>query len=206
MILYLPFYSRREHLMFKKKPLSDDAPKLEGAGDAPSPGPRLRRKIILIAGLAGLSVVALLGGLMAALGPSAAIAVLTGAPTPEESAAPLPDDANPPPPGAELVVMPFEEMIVNISATAESGRQISRFLKVDLALVYDRTQDSGGLVETRHIFLRDAFQDYLRQLAERDLEGTLGLITVKGELLRRARAIAGSDAPHEMVITGLVIQ
>jgi flagellar FliL protein len=134
------------------------------------------------------------------------MAVLTGAPTPEESAAPLPDDANPPPPGAELVVMPFEEMIVNISATAESGRQISRFLKVDLALVYDRTQDSGGLVETRHIFLRDAFQDYLRQLAERDLEGTLGLITVKGELLRRARAIAGSDAPHEMVITGLVIQ
>ncbi|MDX1820448.1 MAG: flagellar basal body-associated FliL family protein [Paracoccaceae bacterium] len=192
--------------MFKKKPLSDDAPKLEGAGDAPSPGPRLRRKIILIAGLAGLSVVALLGGLMAALGPSAAMAVLTGAPTPEESAAPLPDDANPPPPGAELVVMPFEEMIVNISATAESGRQISRFLKVDLALVYDRTQDSGGLVEARHIFLRDAFQDYLRQLAERDLEGTLGLITVKGELLRRARAIAGSDAPHEMVITGLVIQ
>lgn len=192
--------------MFKKKPLSDDAPKVEGAGDAPSPGPRLRRKIILIAGLAGLSVVALLGGLMAALGPSAAMAVLTGTPTPEESAAPLPDDANPPPPGAELVVMPFEEMIVNISATAESGRQISRFLKVDLALVYDRTQDSGGLVETRHIFLRDAFQDYLRQLAERDLEGTLGLITVKGELLRRARAIAGSDAPHEMVITGLVIQ
>ena len=192
--------------MFQKTPLSDDAPKVEGAGDAPSPGPRLRRKIILIAGLAGLSVVALLGGLMAALGPSAAMAVLTGAPTPEESAAPLPDDANPPPPGAELVVMPFEEMIVNISATAESWRQISRFLKVDLALVYDRTQDSGGLVEARHIFLRDAFQDYLRQLAERDLEGTLGLITVKGELLRRARAIAGSDAPHEMVITGLVIQ
>ena len=192
--------------MFKKKPLSDDAPKVEGDGDAPVTGSRLRRKIILIAGLAGLSVLALLGGLMAALGPSGAIAVLTGAPAPEESATPLPDEANPPPPGAELVVMPFEEMIVNISATAESGRQISRFLKVDLALVYDRTQDSGGLVETRHIFLRDAFQDYLRQLAERDLEGTLGLITVKGELLRRARAIAGSDAPHEMVITGLVIQ
>ena len=102
--------------------------------------------------------------------------------------------------------MPFEEMIVNITATTDSGRQTSRFLKVDLALVYDKTQDAEGLVEARHIFLRDAFQDYLRQLAERDLEGTHGMITLKGELLRRARAIAGSDAPHELPITGLVVQ
>ena len=54
--------------------------------------------------------------------------------------------------------MPFDEMIVNISATTESGRQTSRFLKLDLALVYDRTQDTEGLVEMRHIYLRDAFQ------------------------------------------------
>tara|TARA_R110002012_G_scaffold247584_1_gene423242 strand:- start:181 stop:489 length:309 start_codon:yes stop_codon:yes gene_type:complete len=102
--------------------------------------------------------------------------------------------------------MAFDEMIVNISATTESGRQTSRFLKLDLALVYDRKQDPEGLVETRHIFLRDAFQDYLRQLADRDLDGTHGLVTVKGELLRRARAVAGSKAPHEVLVTGLVIQ
>ena len=124
----------------------------------------------------------------------------------EEAAVPQANGENPVPPGADMVVMPFDEMIVNITATAASGRQTSRFLKLDLALVYDKTQDEGGLVEMRHVFLRDAFQDYLRQLAERDLDGTLGLVTVKGELLRRARAIAGNDAPHEVLIMGLVIQ
>ncbi len=190
--------------MFKKKSLPAGA--APAAEDEATPKQGSRRKLMLILGLVVLSVVALGGGLVAALGPSGVMAMLTGHKAEEEIAAPQPGDAPPPPPGAELVVMPFEEMIVNITATTDSGRQTSRFLKVDLALVYDKTQDAEGLVEARHIFLRDAFQDYLRQLAERDLEGTHGMITLKGELLRRARAIAGSDAPHELLITGLVVQ
>ena len=178
----------------------DDA----ATGAAPKAG--ARRKIGMILGLVLLSVVALIGGLVAAVGPGGLMAMLGGDTHQEEAAAPQADAENPPPPGADMVVMPFDEMIVNITATAASGRQTSRFLKLDMALVYDRTQDAGGMVEMRHVFLRDAFQDYLRQLAERDLDGTLGLVTVKGELLRRARAIAGNDAPHEVLIMGLVIQ
>ena len=161
----------------------------------------------MILGLVLLSFVAIGGGLVAAIGPAGLRAMLSADPVAEELAAPQQEDVSPPPPpGADLVVMAFDEMIVNISATTESGRQTSRFLKLDLALVYDRKQDPEGLVETRHIFLRDAFQDYLRQLADRDLDGTHGLVTVKGELLRRARAVAGSKAPHEVLVTGLVIQ
>lgn len=197
-------YSMLGWSMFKKKTLPEKTASPEDDGAKPQGRPR--RRLIIILGLALLSVVALLGGVVAAVGPSGVVAMLSGDSGDIEAAVPQSADANPPPPGAELVVMPFEEMIVNITATADSGRQTSRFLKVDLSLVYDKTQDPGGLVETRHIYLRDAFQDYLRQLADRDLEGTHGLITVKGELLRRARAIAGSDAPHEMLITGLVIQ
>lgn len=191
--------------MFKKKPLPAGAPQPDGAeGEA---GAGSRRKLFMILGLVVLSVVAVGGGLVAAIGPSGLRAMLSGDPAVEDLAAPQQEDMSPPPPpGADLVVMAFEEIIVNISATTESGRQTSRFLKLDLALVYDRKQDPDGLVETRHIFLRDAFQDYLRQLADRDLDGTHGLVTVKGELLRRARAIAGSKAPHEVLITGLVIQ
>lgn len=191
--------------MFKKKPLPAGAPQPDGAEGAAGVGSR--RKLFMILGLVVLSVVAVGGGLVAAIGPSGLRAMLSGDPAVEDLAAPQQEDMSPPPPpGADLVVMAFEEMIVNISATTESGRQTSRFLKLDLALVYDRKQDPDGLVETRHIFLRDAFQDYLRQLADRDLDGTHGLVTVKGELLRRARAIAGSKAPHEVLITGLVIQ
>lgn len=191
--------------MFKKKPLPAGAPQLAGAEVAPEAGSR--RKLFMILGLVLLSFVAIGGGLVAAIGPAGLRAMLSADPVAEELAAPQQEDVSPPPPpGADLVVMAFDEMIVNISATTESGRQTSRFLKLDLALVYDRKQDPEGLVETRHIFLRDAFQDYLRQLADRDLDGTHGLVTVKGELLRRARAVAGSKAPHEVLVTGLVIQ
>lgn len=194
--------------MFKKKalPEGDAAPAGDDAGSDVAPKGGSRRKIGMILGLVLLSVVALVGGLVAAVGPGNLLAMLSGSAPHEDVAAPQAEGENPAPPGADMVVMPFEEMIVNITATAASGRQTSRFLKLDLALVYDRTQDEGGMVEMRHVFLRDAFQDYLRQLAERDLDGTLGLVTVKGELLRRARAIAGNDAPHEVLIMGLVIQ
>lgn len=185
-----------------KKPLQEEVPQEEGG----VPPLKRRRKALAIIGLAVLAVVALGAGLVAAVGPSALGAMLSGDAAEEVATAPDQDGTPPVPPGADMVVMPFQEMIVNISATTDSGRQTSRFLKVDLALVYDRTQDIEGKVEARHIFLRDAFQDYLRQLADRDLEGTYGLVNIKGELLRRARAIAGSDAPHELLITGLVIQ
>jgi len=191
--------------MFKKKPLPAGAAQPDG--DEVAAGAGSRRKLFMILGLVVLSLVAVGGGLVVAIGPSGLTAMLSADTDDEEVAAPQQEDASPPPPpGADLVVMAFDEMIVNISATTESGRQTSRFLKLDLALVYDSKQDPDGLVEMRHIFLRDAFQDYLRQLADRDLDGTHGLVTVKGELLRRARAIAGSEAPHEVLITGLVIQ
>lgn len=170
--------------------------------DAQAPGARRRRWPLLLA-LALLALLALAGGLAAALGTQGLRALLGGAPAPQEAAV---AEAEAPPPGADLAVLPFEDMIVNITATTESGRRTSRFLKLDLALVYDRAKDGAGQVETRHIYLRDAFQDYLRQLTDRDLDGTLGLVTVKGELLRRARAVSGSDAPHELLVQGLVVQ
>jgi flagellar FliL protein len=61
-------------------------------------------------------------------------------------------------------------------------------------------------VEERKEFVRDAFQDYLRQLSERDVQGSAGLAILKAELLRRARSIAGTDAPQEILISDLIIQ
>lgn len=194
--------------MFKKKQSATSPSPSETPGGKTSAAPG--RKLVLILGLVLVSLLALGGGLVAAIGPARLMALMVPDTAPEipQDIVATPEGTDPEalPPGADLVAMPFDEMIVNITAQTESGRQTSRFLKMDLSLVYDRQQDTAGVVEARHIFLRDAFQDYLRQLADRDLEGTHGLVTVKGELLRRARAISGSDAPREIVMTGMVIQ
>ncbi|MGY6704331.1 flagellar basal body-associated FliL family protein [Roseinatronobacter sp.] len=190
--------------MFKKKTTLGVSAAPETGGAATKA--RLLRRGVVLPSVAVLSVIALGGGVLVAFNPPGLPAFGNEGGTEIVSASASPDDAPPLPAGADLMVMPFDEMIVNITVTSESGRLASRFMKVDLALVYDQTQDEQGLVESRHIYMRDAFQDYLRQLTDRDIEGTLGLVTLKSELLRRARAIAGNNAPHEMVILGLVVQ
>ena len=54
--------------------------------------------------------------------------------------------------------------------------------------------------------MRDSFQDYLRTLDERDLRGSLGLSELKSELLRRARAVSGGEAPREILVSDMIVQ
>lgn len=187
--------------MFKKKAVDKTA-----GADGAAASPRPRRKLFLIFGVVVVLVLAAGGGLVATIGMPRMLEIIAGDSTQTDPDPEAAQDAEGAPPGADLVVMPFEAIIVNIAAPTASGQPVNRFLKLDLALVYDRVQDADGKVETRHIYIREAFQEYLRQLTERDFVGTLGLVTVKSELLRRARAITGSDAPHEIVVTELVVQ
>lgn len=106
----------------------------------------------------------------------------------------------------KLSVSPFKEIIVNINATTATGRSTSRFMKMNIALVYDSHLPGAERIEERRLFLRDSFQDYLRQLNERDLRGSIGLMTIKQDLLHRARTITDSDAPREMLVSDLIVQ
>ena len=105
-----------------------------------------------------------------------------------------------------IVVTPFQEIIVNITSTTATGRQTTRFLKLNLALAYDNTLPGAPRIEERKLFMRDSIQDYLRQLNESDLQGSIGLVRLKAELLRRARAISDSEAPQEFLIADLIVQ
>jgi len=150
------------------------------------------------------------------------MALLTGGEVPAAEAAPETADhasAEPSGHGAEagdaghgvapkeqIVVTPFKEIIVNIAATTATGRETTRFLKLNLALVYDEAVPGADQIEPRKLFLRDSFQEYLRQLNEVDLQGSVGLVNLKSELLRRARAISDSDAPQEILIADLIVQ
>ncbi|MWD29024.1 flagellar motor switch protein M [Aquicoccus sp. SCR17] len=174
----------------------------------------------LVLGLLLLCALGLAGGVALALGPGRALALLTGAT--DQATAPAAEEAghgdSPAAAGHgggdhagattanEMAVTPFKEIIVNISATTASGRKTTRFMKLNLAMVYDDHAEGAERIEARRLYLRDSFQDYLRQLTERDLQGSEGLVTLKAELLRRARAITDSEAPQEMLISDLIVQ
>lgn len=181
-------------------------------------GGALGKTLIRVVGVALLCVAALLAGVVVALGPERAMAVLTGgtpdpAPAAEEPAAEAgghgaaPEgDGHAAAPAEKIVVTPFKEIIVNISATTATGRQTTRFLKLNTALVYDSSKAGADHIEERKLYLRDSFQDYLRQLSERDVQGSAGLAILKAELLRRARTISDSQAPQEILISDLIVQ
>ena len=103
------------------------------------------------------------------------------------------------------IVLEFDEMIVNITGRSASGKKTTRFLKVKLSLV---VEDNGNFdeIESRKIYMRDSFQDYLRQVDEAELIGSMGLMNLKVNLLQRAKAIVGNKAPKEVFILDLIIQ
>ena len=104
------------------------------------------------------------------------------------------------------VVMPFREIIVNITSLTARGKETSRFLKLNLAIVYDPAEDGSERLAERQIYIRDSYVEYLRQLNETDLRGSAGLSALKTELLHRARLLSDSDAAQELLIADLVIQ
>ncbi|EAQ02171.1 hypothetical protein OB2597_21141 [Pseudooceanicola batsensis HTCC2597] len=163
--------------------------------------------------IAVVGLVALIGGLVAAMGFDDALALATGGGSDTHEAAPevTKNDSvaitHSSQKSAETVVVaPFKEIIVNIHATTATGRQTTRFLKLNAALVYDETLPGAAHVEERMVFVRDAFQDYLRQLSERDVQGSAGITILKAELLRRARSVSDSEAPREILISDLIVQ
>ncbi|WP_127900769.1 flagellar basal body-associated FliL family protein [Solirhodobacter olei] len=106
----------------------------------------------------------------------------------------------------ETEILPFKDIVVNISGSTATGATTTRFLKIDLDMVYAASAANKALMEKKQPYLRDAIVGYLRQLSEDDLRGTDGLLLLKAELLKRARAVVGSDAPQEFLVGDLVMQ
>lgn len=187
--------------------------------DAPAAAPArkpLGRRILVLLVLLLVSAAALAGGLAVSMGPKAFTTFLLS-----EESAEAPAQAEGPgktaiaghgtagahgPAASSLVITPFKEIITNITSTTATGRHTTRFLKLNVALAYDDKAEGADRVEARKLYMRDSFQDYLRQMTERDLQGTIGLVTLKAELLRRARAITESEAPREILISDLIVQ
>ena len=103
-------------------------------------------------------------------------------------------------------ILDFGEMLTNIASVDAQGNATKAFLKVNLVVAYRPDAGSGALMEERKPFMRDLFNGYLRGLTEADLRGMAGVLYVKAELLKRARAAVGTDLPQEVLINDLIVQ
>ena len=107
---------------------------------------------------------------------------------------------------ADSGLLEFGDILTNISGFDAGGQPKRVFLKVNLMVVYRTDEGSGEVMAQRKPFMRDLFNTYLRGLAEPDLRGMAGMLHVKAELLKRARAAVGSDLPQEVLINDLIVQ
>jgi len=184
------------------------------------------KKTVAILAIALLSVLAAAGGVALAIGPSAALKLVgLGGDEVVEAATEKGDDyaevegakegkdgdkegkdGKSKDPKGKMPVMPFPEIIVNVTDTGPKGGKTSRFLKLNMLMVYDDTLEGADRLVAREVYLRDSFQDFLRQLHVSDLSGSYGLAMMKTELLRRARAVGHTEAPREILIADMVVQ
>jgi flagellar protein FliL len=103
-------------------------------------------------------------------------------------------------------MLAFDDILTNINGFDVQGKPTRAFLKLSLVLVYSPEPGAKELIAERRPFMRDLFNGYLRGLTEADTRGTVGLLNVKSELLKRARAAVGSDLPQEILISDLIVQ
>lgn len=103
-------------------------------------------------------------------------------------------------------LLEFGEIVANIHSTTAQGVPTKAFLKINLVMVYKAEEGAEAAMVERQPFIRDLFNTYLRGLTEADIRGMVGLLDVKAELLKRARAAVGNDLPQEILINDLIVQ
>lgn len=107
---------------------------------------------------------------------------------------------------AEKGLMEFGDMVTNVDGFDSLGRPIKSFLKVNIVMAYRTDPGASELIEQREPFMRDLFNAYLRGLTAADVQGMAGILYIKAELLKRARAAVGNDLPQEILIKELILQ
>ena len=103
-------------------------------------------------------------------------------------------------------LLDFGDILTNIHGFDSQGAPTRAFLKVAVVMVYRTDPGAADLVREREPFMRDLFNGYLRGLNEADVRGMTGVLHVKAELLKRARAAVGNDLPQEILINDLIVQ
>lgn len=100
----------------------------------------------------------------------------------------------------------FEDIVTDITSYDQEGASARSFLKLSLILVYRPDPGARELVEERQPFMHDLFTTFARSLTEPEVRGAAGILTVKSELLKRARAATGNNIPQDVLIRDIIVQ
>ena len=98
------------------------------------------------------------------------------------------------------------DFVTNIQGFDSDGKAVRAFLKISMVVAYRTEAGAQDIMTEREPFMRDVFNGYLRGLSESDVRGMAGILHVKSELLKRARAAVGNDLPQEILIRDLIVQ
>lgn len=106
--------------------------------------------------------------------------------------------------------LPIGRIAVNLRPI-DADRTGARHLIVDTILTYDVNRLSAGAggdagLEDQQPYLRDAFNEYLSNLTKDEVSGSSGMSRMRNELLRRATAVVGNDAPQAILIQDYILQ
>ena len=123
--------------------------------------------------------------------------------TGKEGAAGKEGDAEP---GVLEGILEFEDITTDSTSYDQQGNSARSFLKLSLILVYRPDPGARELVEERQPFMRDLFTTYARSLTEPEVRGAAGILTVKSEMLKRARAATGNSIPQDILIRDMIVQ
>lgn len=145
----------------------------------PPPGQTIRRQLLVV----GLAV--LLGG---------GAGIIIGRAT---LTAPAMEEAAPVRPADRFVTLP--ELTVNLRATASV-----KLMKIGITLTTPPEQHEK--LAALEPVLVDGLQQYLRALDENDLEGRIGVETLRAELLRRVRLMADPVPVESVLLRTLILQ
>ncbi|MCP4817730.1 MAG: flagellar basal body protein FliL [Shimia sp.] len=109
-------------------------------------------------------------------------------------------------PEVDTGLLEFADFLTNITSVDAQGMERKAFLKVRLIVAYRTDPGAADTMKENQPFMRDLFNTYLRSLNETDVRGMAGLLNIKSQLLKRARAASGSDLPEEILISDLIVQ
>lgn len=100
---------------------------------------------------------------------------------------------------AGQATVPVPEILTNLAPDSKA-----RLIRTSVALVVPAASEAAVRGDLDRI--RDSFLEYCRQLGDSELRGSIGIYRMRGDLLRRARALAGDAAVSEVLIQDLVLQ
>lgn len=106
--------------------------------------------------------------------------------------------------------LPIGRIAVNLRPI-DADRPGARHLIIDTILTYDVNRLSADAkgdagLDDQQPYLRDAFNEYLSNLTKDEVSGSSGMARMRSELLRRATAVVGNDAPQAILIQDYILQ